>query len=211
MSAKCRENTASEPFSRLGWMGRHRAILLALVLGLVAAATLSACGGEEKADLLPGETASEINANLNLVEDLVAAGDCVGAENAAAAVSGQVESLTGVDQELVETLSKGAARLQEVIGECEEAPEEDEETAASEEEPDLEELEKEERDEEKAQEKAEKDAEKDQKKEEKPEKETPSTESPDQEKEPETEVPPTEPTNPPSGGVSPSTEAGGAE
>jgi len=210
MRGKCRENPASGPFSRLAWMGRSRAILLALVLGLLAAATLSACGGEEDADLLPGETASEINANLDLVEDLVAAGDCVGAENAAAAIRGQVEELTGVDQELVETLGKGATRLEEVIGECDESPEEDEETTESEE-PDLEEQEKEDRDEEKAQEKAEKEAEKEQKQEEKTEKEPAEKEPPSQEEpKEETEVPPTEET-PPSGGVSPSTPAGGAE
>ena len=210
MSPKCREKPASGPISRLAWMGRFRAIPLALVLGLLAAATLSACGSEDSPDLLPGETASEITANLDLVEDLVAAGDCVGAENAAAAVSGQVEELTGVDEELQEALAKGAARLNEVVGECSETPEEDETTTI--EEPDAEELEKEERDEEKAQEKAEKEAEKEQKKEEKPEKETPDNEPPGQEKqEEEAEVPPTESTNPPSGGVSPSIQAEGAE
>lgn len=210
MSTKCRGNTASEPFSRLAWMGRIRAIALALVLSLLAAATLAACGGEDNPDLLPGETASEINANLDLVEDLVAAGDCVGAENAAAAVSEQVESLTGVDQELQEALAKGAARLNEVVGECEEAPEEEETTAS--EEPDLKELEKEERDEEKAQERSDKEAEKEQRKEEKPDKETPENEPPGQEKqEEEAELPPAEPTEPPSGGVSPSTPAEGAE
>ncbi len=210
MSRKCRENPASGPFSRLAWMGRSRAIALVLALGLLAAATLTACGGDDNPELLPGGTASEINTNLDLVEDLVAAGDCVGAQNAAAAVSEQVESLTGVDKELQEALAKGAARLNELVGECTEAPEEEEETTASEE-PDLEELEKEERDEEKAQEKAEKEEEKQQKQEEKPEKETPSKETPGQEKqEEETEVPPTE-ENPPSGGVSPSTPAGGAE
>lgn len=210
MSPKCREKPASGRFSRLAWMGRSRAIPLALVLGLLAAATLSACGSEDSPDLLPGETASEITANLDLVEDLVAAGDCIGAENAAAAVSGQVEALTEVDEELQEALAKGAARLNEVVGECSEAPEEDETTTI--EEPDSEELEKEQRDEEKAQEKAEKEAEKKQKKEEKPEKETPEKEQPGKEEpKEETEVPPTEPTNPPSGGVSPSEAAGGAE
>lgn len=210
MTLKCRENPASGRFSRLGWMGRYRAIALALVLGLLATATLAACGSEDNPELLPGETASDINANLELIEDLVAAGDCVGAENAAAAVGEQVEALTGVDQELKEALSKGATRLNEVIGECEEAPEEEETTAS--EEPDLEELEKEERDEEKAQEKAEKEAEKEQKQEEKAEKEPPSTEPPGQEeKQEEDEVPPSETSTPPSGGVSPSTPAEGAE
>lgn len=210
MSRKCREKPGPGPFSRLAWMGRSRAILLVVVLSLLAAATLSACGSEDNPDLLPGVTASEIKANLDLVEDLVAAGDCVGAENAAAAVSGQVEALTGVDEELQEALAKGAARLNEVVGECSEVPEEDETTTI--EEPDAEELEKEERDEEKAQEKAEKEAEKEQKKEEKPDKETPDNEPPGQEKqEEEAELPPTEPTDPPSGGVSPSEAAGGAE
>lgn len=210
MRAKCRENPPSERFSRLGWMGRYRAIALALALGLLATATLSACGGEDNPELLPGETASEINANLELIEDLVAAGDCVGAENAAAAVREQVEALTGVDPELKEALSKGATRLNEVIGECEEAPEEEETTAS--EEPDLEELEREQRDEERAQEKADKEEEREQKQEEKPEKETPSAEPPGQEeKQEEDEVPSSEPSTPPSGGVAPSAPAEGAE
>ena len=207
---KCREKPASGPFSRLAWMGRSRAILLALVLGLIAAATLSACGGEDSAELLPGKSASQINANLDLVEDLVANGDCEGAANAAAAVGEQVEALTGVDKDLQEALAKGAGRLNEVVLECTEAPEEDETTAI--EEPDTEELEKEEQEDEKAQEKAEKEEEKEQKQEEKSEKEPPSTEPPGQEpKEEESEVPPTESSDPPSGGVSPSSPAGGAE
>jgi len=192
-------------------MGRSRATLLVLALGLLAAA-LSACGSSDKADLLPGETASEINANLNLVEDLVAEGDCVGATNAAEAVSVQVEELTGVDKELQEALSEGALRLNEVVGECDEVPEDEEETSTSEE-PDSEELEEDE----KAQEKAEKEEEKQQKKDEKSEKEAPPVEPPGQEKkeEKEAEVPPTESSEEgggtPSGGVSPSSPAGGAE
>lgn len=208
---KCRGNPASGRLSRLGFMGRIRATLLVLALGLLAAA-LPACGGSEKADLLPGETASEINANLNLVEDLVAEGDCLGATNAAEAVSVQVEELTSVDKELQEALSEGAARLNEVVGECEEVPEDEEETVATDE-PDEQELEEDE----KAQEKAEKEEEKQQKQEEKSEKETPAAEPPGQEKkeEKETEVPPTEPSEEdggtPSGGVAPAFPAGGDE
>jgi outer membrane biosynthesis protein TonB len=209
---KCRVNPASGPFSRLGSMGRSRAILLALVLGLLAAATLSACGGEEDAELLPGGSAQEINANLDLVEQLVADGDCVGAANAAAAVREQVEALTGVDQKLQETLAAGANRLNEVVVECTEAPEEGETTN---EEPDLEEIEREEKAAEKEAEKAEKEVEKEQKAEEKTEKEkeTPPTEPPGQEKqEGEAEAPPSEEGGgTPSGGVSPSEAAGGAE
>ena len=98
--------------------------LLALFLSAALVVGLAACG-EEGADLLPGETASEINANLNAVEQLVAEGDCIGAEDAAAAVTGQVESLSGIDSKLKRALSEGAARLNEVIAECEEAAAED--------------------------------------------------------------------------------------
>lgn len=189
-------------------MGRLRAILIALVMGLAATVALASCGGEE-ADLLPGETASEINANLDLVEQLVAEGDCTGAENAAAAVKEQVEGLEGVDPELVQALNDGAARLNEVIVECDEEPAEEEETLPSVD-PEEEELEGEA--EEKEQQKAEKEAEKEQKKEEKAEKEAPpeeTTEPPGQEKKEEVEAPPVEPPSggTPSGGVGPSTPA----
>ncbi|MBK5219891.1 MAG: hypothetical protein JJE35_08910 [Thermoleophilia bacterium] len=188
-------------------MGRLRAILLAFVLAATAATTLSACGGSDSADLLPGETASEINANLDLVEQLVAEGDCVGAANAAAAIGEQVEGLSGVDKELKEALSEGATRLNEVIVECDEASEEEETTPAIEPEEELEE------DEKGKDGKAEKDAEKDEKKEEKSEKEVPPVEPPEppgQEKNEEEETPPTEPSDggTSSGGVSPGAPAG---
>lgn len=185
-------------------MGRLKATLLALCLAALAATALSACG-EESADLLPGETAREINANLDLVEQLVAEQDCVGAANAAAAVSGQVEGLGGVDQELKDALTKAANKLEEVVTECDETSEE--ETIPSTEAD--QELEEEERA--KEEEAAQKEAEKEQKKEEKEkEKELPPAESPDQEKE-EGETPPTESEDggTPSGGVSPSTPVEG--
>jgi outer membrane biosynthesis protein TonB len=189
-------------------MGRLKAISIALAFAVAAAATLSACGSE-KADLLPGETASEINANLDLVETLVDEGDCVGAANAATAVGEQVEALTGVNEELKEALTKGANRLNEVIVECDEAVEEEDTTETVE--PDEEEREA---DEEKQQQKdekaAQKEAEKEQKDEEKSEKETPPVEPPGQEKQEEKELPPTEPEDggTPSGGVSPGVAAG---
>lgn len=190
-------------------MGRLRAISIALVLAVAVATTLSACG-EEKADLLPGETAGEINANLDLVETLVDEGDCVGAANAAAAVGEQVEALTGVNKELKEALTEGANRLNEVIGECDEAASEEENTTETLE-PDEEEREADEdREQEKADKEAEKEADKEQKAEEKSEKETPPTESPGEEKQEEKEAPPTEPEDggTPSGGVAPSAPAG---
>jgi hypothetical protein len=93
-----------------------------LALGLTAAATvaLAACGAED-AKLLPGETAREITANLDTVKQLTDEGDCVGAESAAVQVSEQIEELGGVDRRLKQALQGGAARLNEVIAECEEA------------------------------------------------------------------------------------------
>lgn len=101
-------------------MGRLSASLIALALGASLALGLVACGEGGGADLLPGETASEINSNIDEVERLVSEGDCVGAEDATAAISGQVESLTGVDAKLKQALGEGAARLNEVVAECEE-------------------------------------------------------------------------------------------
>lgn len=106
-------------------MGRLSASLIALALA-AAALGLVACGGSD-AELLPGDTASEINANLDQVEQLATEGDCVGAADAAAAVSSQVEALGGVDAELKRALSEGAARLNEVVAGCEEVEVEEEE------------------------------------------------------------------------------------
>ncbi len=212
MSPECRQNTAGGPFSRLAGMVRWKAIFVALALTLPAAGALSGCGGAD-AELLPGETASEINANISLVEDLVAAGDCIGAENAAAAVSEQVESLDGVDQELQETLARGAARLNAVIGECVEAPDEseDDETTPSEE-PDEKELERQQKEAERERERAEREAQEERREEEKAEKEASPNETPGQGKgEEEGGGPPAEPANPPSGGVAPGAPAEGAE
>ncbi len=191
-------------------MGRLRAILLALVLSLAAATALSACGGGGDPDLLPGETASEINANLDLIENLVSEGDCVGAANAASSVGEQVEALTGVDKELKEALSEGAARLNEVIVECDEAPEEEDTTSSLEAEEESEQLEADEKAQEKAEKQEEKEAEKEEKKEEKSEKEAPPVEPPGQEKQEEGSETPTESSDggTSSGGVSPSAPAG---
>lgn len=93
---------------------------LSLGLAVAVATTLVACGGED-AKLLPGETAREITANLDTVKQLSDEGDCAGAESAAAQVSEQIEGLGGVDRKLKQALEEGAARLSEVIAECEEA------------------------------------------------------------------------------------------
>ncbi len=106
-------------------MARLSAALLAFALAAVAALGLAACGGSD-AELLPGDTASEITSNLDRVEQLANEGDCSGAAVAAAEVSAQVEGLGGVDAKLKQALSEGAARLNEVVADCEEATTEEE-------------------------------------------------------------------------------------
>jgi len=119
-------------------MGRLSASLLVLLLAATATVALSSCGGGDTSGLLPGATASEINSNLDKIQQLVAEGDCAGAEGASEEVKGQIESLEGVDSRLQEALGEGATRLAEVVSTCEEVPsEEDEELAAQEAEEDL--------------------------------------------------------------------------
>ncbi len=108
-------------------MGRLNAPLLVLALGAVAAMALTSCGSGGGAELLPGDTAKEINSNLDQVKTLAEEGECIGAEDAARQVSAQVDALGGVDKRLKQALREGAARLNEVVAGCEEeAPEETE-------------------------------------------------------------------------------------
>ncbi|HEU4943816.1 MAG TPA: hypothetical protein VFT10_01500 [Solirubrobacterales bacterium] len=93
--------------------------MLALALGAAAAATLVSCGGED-AKLLPGNTAAEITENLDRVKQYSEEGECVGAEDAVAEVTTQIEALEGVDPKLLEALRRGAARLGVVVTSCEE-------------------------------------------------------------------------------------------
>ncbi len=126
-------------------MGRSSASILAIVLGAVAALGLVACGSGGSPDLLPGATAGEITSNLDQVKELATAGDCVGAEDAAQAVSTQIEGLNGVDPKLKQALREGATRLNEVVAGCVEAPEEEETSPAIEAAEELEEAEKQEK------------------------------------------------------------------
>lgn len=150
-------------------MPRVTAAPLALVLGLAAALALAACGGGSDARLLAGNTAQEIRENLDSVQHLVDEGECIGAEDAALSVSSQVEAVEGVDPKLKQLLQEGAARLNEVVDQCEEAEATVEETVpppteSPEEKANAEEeSEKEEQEAEKEQEKSEKEAEKEQK------------------------------------------------
>ncbi|HEY8810153.1 MAG TPA: hypothetical protein VIM28_09035 [Solirubrobacterales bacterium] len=94
--------------------------LLAIGFTATAALALVACGGED-AKLLPGETAREITANLDTVQQLSDEGDCLGAESAAQQVGEQIEALESVDIKLKRALEEGAVRLEEVIASCEES------------------------------------------------------------------------------------------
>ncbi len=147
-------------------MGRLSALLLALILGGAGAVALVSCGGSGDARLLPGATASQIESNLDQVKQLVAAGDCVGAEDAVAAVTAEVEELNDVAVKLKTALREGATKLSEVVGRCEEEASEEEAEPSSEPDVEAEELEQEELD---AEEKAEKAQEKVEKKEQKEE------------------------------------------
>jgi hypothetical protein len=143
ITLKCREILRRTAFSRLARMPLFPLRLLAVGLAGAAALGLVACGGED-AKLLPGETAREITANLDTVQQLATEGDCVGAESAAGQVGEQIEALEGVDHRLKKALEDGAARLEEVIATCEESttesiapavpsePEEEEEKAPKE-------------------------------------------------------------------------------
>jgi hypothetical protein len=106
-------------------MARLSALPPALLLAALAALSLSACGSGGSADLLPGNTAKEINSNLDQVRELVAENECIGAQNAAREVSAEVSALGGVDEQLKQALREGADRLNEVVASCEEAVEEE--------------------------------------------------------------------------------------
>src|SRR5690348_6661734 len=116
-------------------MGRLSALLLALVLGGAGAVALASCGGGSDAKLLPGGRASQIESNLEEVQQLAASGDCVGAEDAVAAVTAEVEELSGVAAKLQAALEEGAAKLSEVVSRCDEEIEGEAEPTA---EPDVE-------------------------------------------------------------------------
>lgn len=113
MTLKCRANPLPKGFSRLAAVR----LLTVFPLAILLAAGLAACGAED-AQLLPGETAREITANLNTVQRLADEGDCVGAESAALQVQAQVEALGGVDAKLKQALGRGAQRLNEVVATC---------------------------------------------------------------------------------------------
>lgn len=113
-------------------MARLSALLLAFLLGATSAVALASCGGGSDADLLPGTTADQIESNLDQVEELAGEEDCIGAEDAVAEVTAEVEELQGVDLKLKAALQEGTAKLSEVVSRC------DEEATSEETEPSIE-------------------------------------------------------------------------
>jgi hypothetical protein len=113
-------------------MARLSALFLAFLLGTASAVALVSCGGGNDAELLPGTTADQIESNLDQVDQLAGEGDCIGAEDAVAEVTAEVEELQGVDLKLKAALEEGTAQLSAVVGRCEE------ETTSEETEPSLE-------------------------------------------------------------------------
>ena len=190
-------------------MGRLTAPLLAFSLAALLAVALSACGGSD-AELLPGDTASEIESNLDEVARLAGEEECVGAADAAQQVSADIEALGGVDAKLKEALREGASRLNELVADCEEEEPVEEEVETFEPEEELEPAEKAEKPKKPAKEE----------KPEKAEKEEPEAEEPEEEanlppqsngkgKGPEEAPTPPAAGGTPSGGVGPSTAVEG--
>jgi outer membrane biosynthesis protein TonB len=101
-------------------MARLSALFLAFLLGTASVATLASCGGGSDAELLPGTTADQIESNLDQVAELAGEDDCIGAEDAVAEVTAEVEELQGVDLKLKTALQEGTTKLSEVVGRCEE-------------------------------------------------------------------------------------------
>jgi hypothetical protein len=106
-------------------MARLSAHFLVFLLGAAGVVALVACGGGDDANLLPGTTADQIESNLDQVEQLADAGDCIGAEGAVAEVAAEVEELR-VDLKLKAALQEGTRKLSELVARCEEETTEEE-------------------------------------------------------------------------------------
>lgn len=86
-------------------------IALTAVTVVLAGGLIAGCG-EDRSNLLPGNTVEEIETNLDRVRDLAASGDCFGAIDAAQQVKRQVEGLgPDVDRRLKRSLRDGATQL----------------------------------------------------------------------------------------------------
>lgn len=91
-----------------------------LLISIASIAVLSGCS-EDRSNLLPGNTAKEIIANLNTVEQQVAESDCFGALDSTVEIRLQVEALSeDIDPVLRRNLLDGVTELQiKVQDECE--------------------------------------------------------------------------------------------
>jgi hypothetical protein len=111
--------------SRLRPVSRVVVWTLSLALGAALAVVLVSCGSRDTKGLLPGDTASEIVANLDQVKQDAAEGSCTTAAEEVATIQDQIDSLpSSVDSRLRTRLQEGAQRLADVVnsaGACEAA------------------------------------------------------------------------------------------
>jgi hypothetical protein len=98
-------------------MARIALPFLALLLGAACAVALVSCGGSSSDQgLLPGDSASQILANLNSVEASANSGDCATAADQVGTVAEQVDSLgSDVDPQLKKALQIGVHRLETLV------------------------------------------------------------------------------------------------
>jgi TolA-binding protein len=93
--------------------------LLALSLGVVCS-ILVACGGGQRADLIPSGQASSMTDQLDKIDAAVRRGRCTGVDNQVATLQRQVNNLSGkVNSQLRSELQKGVQNLNDIaFNEC---------------------------------------------------------------------------------------------
>ncbi len=91
-------------------------MFLALALGLLTSLAIVSCGSSSNDNLLPGDTAKQIIANLESVQQIADSGNCSDAVTAAEEVKQQIDDLPStVDPKLRNNLDEGAQRLINVL------------------------------------------------------------------------------------------------
>jgi hypothetical protein len=105
-----------------GQSGR-RAGIAALLAGLALASLLAGCG-EDRSNLIPKDTADSLVAKISEVQRLAANGDCFEANDVAASVQAEVESLDDdIDIRLKRSLVNGVNQLQSFVSDPEKCTE----------------------------------------------------------------------------------------
>ena len=99
-------------------MARLSTPILVLALGCAAIVALASCGSSSTQGLLPGNKASEISANISLVENLADSGQCQDAANKAEEIRRQIHDLGHVDKQLKRTLIDGVQLLRRLAVQC---------------------------------------------------------------------------------------------